>query len=124
MTAFVSSTGTHGPLDVTVLRRAVVVPPTWYVCRESPYLSCSKTQQARRVCARQGQCMQKQDQGQAEMDTKPEKKENERKDYRKRNSLVFSVMDFVKVQHDTEEVRARALATRPTLRPPPRRPPP
>ena len=41
------------------------------------------------------------------MDSKPEKKENERKDYRKRNSLFFSVIDFVKTQHDTEEVRAR-----------------
>lgn len=42
------------------------------------------------------------------MDTKPEKKENERKDYRKRNSLYFSVIDFVKTQHDTDEVGNRA----------------
>ena len=41
------------------------------------------------------------------MDSKPEKKEGERKDFRKRNSLFFSVVDFVKTQHDTEEARAR-----------------
>ena len=51
-------------------------------------------------------CAKKQDAA-VDMDSKPEKKENERKDYRKRNSLFFSVIDFVKTQHDTEEVCAR-----------------
>ena len=51
-------------------------------------------------------CAKKQDAA-VDMDSKPEKKEGERKDFRKRNSLFFSVVDFVKTQHDTEEARAR-----------------